>query len=38
MHTVATDAGEDPDRLSFTRSLRRRAGRRRPTGFSPSGS
>jgi len=22
MHTVATDAGEDPDRLSFTRSLR----------------
>ena len=39
MHTVATDAGEDPDRLSFTRSLRaaRRTTASHP-GFSPSGS
>jgi hypothetical protein len=38
MHTVALDADEDPDRLSFTRSLRvaRRTTGPRP-GFSPSG-
>jgi Insertion element 4 transposase N-terminal/Transposase DDE domain len=37
MHTVALNAGEDPDRLSFTRSLRvaRRATASHP-GFSPS--
>lgn len=37
-HTVAVDAGEDPDRLSFTRSLRvaRRTTASHP-GFSPSG-
>jgi hypothetical protein len=38
MHTVAFDAGEDPDRLSFTRSIRvaRRTTASHP-GFSPSG-
>lgn len=38
MHTVALDAGKDPDRLSFTRSLRvaRRTTASHP-GFSPSG-
>ena len=38
MHTVALDADEDPDRLSFTRSLRvaRRTTGSHP-GFSPSG-
>ena len=39
MHAVAIDAGEDPDRLSFTRALRvaRRTTASHP-GFSPSGS
>lgn len=38
MHEVAVDAGRDPDRLSFTRSLRvvRRSARAGP-GFSPHG-
>ena len=38
MHTVALEAGADPDRLSFTRTLRaaRRTARSHP-GFSPSG-
>lgn len=38
MHEVAIDAGRDPDRLSFTRSLRvvRRSARAGP-GFSPHG-
>ena len=37
MHTVALEAGADPDRLSFTRTLRaaRRTARSQP-GFSPS--
>jgi len=37
MHAVALEAGEDPDRLSFTRTLRaaRRTARSHP-GFSPS--
>ena len=38
MHAVALEAGEDPDRLSFTRTLR--AARRTTAshlGFSPSG-
>jgi len=35
MHTVAFDAGEDPDRLSFTRSIRWLAARRRRTRVFP---